>query len=209
MMHERIAVSFGERSKREPYRAALRGVEIDFVENPATLEGLIGLMLTGGTDVDPALYGKDRQPETDEPDTERDHCEISLLNNALERDIPVLAICRGMQLFNVCLGGTLTQHINGHRRRGELDAHAIQIRTGTKLATVLNRSEYCVNSRHHQSVAAIGPDLVIAATAQDGIVEALEFPGKRFALGVQWHPEDRVDGPDRRLFEAFRDALLK
>ena len=210
-MGQAIAVSFGVKtpeSKREPYREALRRVEIDFVENPPALEGLSGLMLTGGTDVDPALYHQARRPEADEPDFERDQREASLLTDALGRDIPVLAICRGMQLVNVCLGGTLTQHIEGHRRPGELDAHSIQIRQRTKLSSILNSAEYHVNSRHHQSVAAVGGNLLIAATSPDGIVEALELPDRRFVIAVQWHPEDRLNGADRWLFEAFRAAVL-
>jgi putative glutamine amidotransferase len=208
MMHEKIAVLFGEQTKREPYRAALRSVGIEFEENPATLDGYNGLMLTGGTDVDPARYNQARDLRTEPPDTARDQREASLLSNALERDIPVLAICRGMQLLNVVLGGTLVQHIEGHRRPGEPDAHAVHIGEGTKLASILNRGEYRVNSRHHQSVANLGKDLVSTATATDGIIEALELPGKRFAIAVQWHPEDRIEGDDRKLFIAFAEAAV-
>src|SRR5258708_3679362 len=120
-----IAVSFGSKTNREPYVRALDLVGIRFEVNPATLDAYDGLMLTGGTDVDPALYSKEApHSKTDPPDTERDHREASLLIDALKRDIPVLAICRGMQLLNVALAGTLAQHIEGHRRRGVTDAHA-------------------------------------------------------------------------------------
>jgi putative glutamine amidotransferase len=209
-MREKIAVWFGEQTKqtkREPYRAALHCAEIDFIENPLTLEDCAGLMLTGGADVDSARYHQARHPETDPPDTERDQREASLLSDALRRDIPVLAICRGMQLLNVVLGGTLAQHIEGHRRRGEPDAHSVHIREGTRLASILETGDYQVNSRHHQSVASLGKDLVSTATAPDGIIEALELPGKRFVIAVQWHPEDRIDGDDRKLFEAFAEAV--
>jgi putative glutamine amidotransferase len=206
MMHEKIAVLFGEQTKREPYRAALRAVGVEFEENPATLDGYNGLMLTGGTDVDPARYNQARDLRAEPPDTARDQREASLLSDALKRDIPVLAICRGMQLLNVALGGTLTQHIEGHRRRGEPDAHSVHIREGARLASILKTGEYRVNSRHHQSVANLGKDLVSTATAPDGVIEALELPGKNFALAVQWHPEDRLETADRRLFEAFAQA---
>src|ERR1700737_3109824 len=202
-MHEKIAVLFGEQTKREPYRAALRSVEIDFVENPRTLDDFAGLMLTGGTDVDPARYNQTRQPETDPPDTERDQREASLLSDALKRDIPILAICRAMQLLNVVLGGTLAQHIEGHRSRGVPDAHFVHIQEGTRLASILNSGEYRVNSRHHQCVASLGKGLVSTATGPDGIIEAIELPDKRFVVAVQWHPEDRLETADRRLFGAF------
>jgi gamma-glutamyl-gamma-aminobutyrate hydrolase PuuD len=206
-MHEKIAALFGEQTKREPYLAALRSVEIDFIENPATLDACNGLMLTGGADVDPARYNQARHPETEPPDTERDQREASLLSDALKRDIPVLAICRGMQLLNVALGGTLAQHIEGHRQRGEPDAHSVHIREGTRLASILNNGEYRVNSRHHQSVANLGKDLVSTATAPDGIIEALELPGRHFVVAVQWHPEDRLETADRKLFQAFAEAV--
>jgi putative glutamine amidotransferase len=202
-----IAVSFGEKTKREPYLAALRSVGTEFQENPGTLDGSDGLMLTGGPDVDPALYGRDRESQTDPPDVERDRREAAVLKEALKRNIPVLAICRGMQLLNVVLGGTLAQHIEGHRRPGESEAHSVDIREGTRLASILKSGEYRINSRHHQSVASLGKDLVSTATAPDGIVEGLEIPGERFVVAVQWHPEDRLETADRRLFEAFAQAV--
>ena len=209
-MREKIAVSFGEKTKpdkREPYLAALRSVGIDFVENPPAIEGFGGLLLTGGTDVDPALYGEDRHPESETPDKDRDIRDATLLGEALARDIPILAICRGLQVFNVVLGGTLTQHIEGHRWPGQLDAHSVDIRRGTKLGSILKAGEYRVNSRHHQCVDELGKDLVTSATAPDGIIEALELPGKNFAIAVQWHPEDRLETPDRKLFQAFAEAI--
>jgi putative glutamine amidotransferase len=202
-----IAVSFGEKTKRDPYLAALRSIGTEFEENPATLDGYDGLMLTGGTDVDPARYGRDRESQTEPPDVERDRREAALLKEALKCDIPVLAICRGMQFLNVVLGGTLVQHIEGHRRRGEPDAHAVKVVEGSRLASILNSGEYRVNSRHHQSVERVGEGLVVSATAPDGIIEALELPGQRFVIAVQWHPEDRLETADRKLFEAFAQAV--
>jgi putative glutamine amidotransferase len=207
MVRWKIAVSFGEKTKRQPYQEALRKVEIEFVENPETMDGLAGLMLTGGTDVDPARYGQ-KNVHSDPPDRERDKREAALLRDALERDIPILAICRGMQLVNVVLGGSLQQNIANHRHPAVADAHEIEIFDQTKLASILKAGPYQVNSRHHQCVARLGEGLVKSAAAADGIVEGLEFPAKRFAVAVQWHPEDRLDGPDRKLFEAFRDAII-
>jgi putative glutamine amidotransferase len=206
----KIALPFGRttpEAKREPYRKSLHAVGISFEQNPLSLAGLGGLMLAGGPDVDPARYNQARHLETELSDTERDQHEASLLSDALQRDIPVLAICRGMQLLNVVLGGTLAQHIEGHRRKGEPDAHSVHIGEGTRLASILQTGDYRVNSRHHQSVASLGKDLVTTATAPDGIIEALELPGKRFVVAVQWHPEDRIDGDDRKLFQAFAKAI--
>jgi putative glutamine amidotransferase len=205
----RVALPFGSRTpegKRGPYRRALDAAGIQPFENVTTVAGLDGLMLAGGSDIDPARYGALRQPETGEPDPDRDSLETVLLREALERDLPVLAICRGLQLLNVVLGGTLVQHIEGHRQREQQDVHPITIVSHSRLRSILGVDEFAVNSRHHQCVDRVASGLVVVARAPDNVVEALEFPGKRFVVAVQWHPEDRADGPDTRLFEAFRDA---
>jgi gamma-glutamyl-gamma-aminobutyrate hydrolase PuuD len=206
----KVALSFGAQTserRREPYRKALNAVNVGAAENPETLDDLTGLVLTGGTDLNPALYGQARLPQTDEPDVEHDERETRLLRDALARDLPVLAICRGMQLLNVFCGGTLTQHIEDHRSPGASDAHPVWIAPESLLASVLGPGAYEVNSRHHQAIALLAPRLTVTARASDGTVEALELPDRRFMLAVQWHPEDRVDGSDRKLFKAFADAL--
>jgi putative glutamine amidotransferase len=206
----RVALPFGvstPEEKRVPYRTALAAAGIEPVEGVASLDGLAGLCLAGGADVDPAQYGEPRDPKTEETDPDRDRIESALLREALDHDLPVLAICRGLQLFNVVLGGALTQHIEGHNRRKLRDAHAIDIFPGSRLAAILGTTNYVVNSRHHQCAARIASGLLVAATAPDGVVEALELPAKRFAVAVQWHPEARTDGPDAALFRAFRGAL--
>ena len=201
-----IAVSFGEKTNQAPYRAALDSVRLAFEVNPAKLDGYNGLILTGGTDVDPARYHQTPHSETDLPDKERDRREALLVSEALQRDIPILAICRGMQFLNVVLGGTLTQHIEGHRQPRVYDAQSVHIREGSRLASILKSGEYRINSRHHQCVASLGEGLM--KTAADGdVVEALELPDKRFVLAVQWHPEDRIDGDDRKLFQAFAEVV--
>lgn len=162
----------------------------------------MGLVLTGGTDVDPSIYGAEREPATDEPDCERDAMELRLLREALHRDLPVLAICRGMQLFNVAhTAGTLMQDIAGHRA-----PHNVSVAPGTQLAKILGAGTRSVNSRHHQAVGSVGRDLSISARAADGVIEALERAGRRFAIAVQWHPED-IFAQERALFEAFCEAL--
>lgn len=206
----RVALPFGigtPEEKRGSYRDALRQAGIEPVENVTDLAGLDGLLLAGGTDVDPALYGAAREAQTDEPDRVRDRLEGALLDEAIERDLPVLAICRGLQLLNVRLGGTLRQHIDGHKCPKVRDVHRIAIAPGSRLHAILETREYVVNSRHHQSADRVGKRLTATATAPDGVVESLELPGKRFVLAVQWHPEARTDGDDARLFEAFRKAM--
>ena len=204
----RVALPFGRTPevKRHLYRRALAAAGIQTVENVTTVAGLDGLLLAGGTDIDPAMYGAPRHRETGEPDPDRDRLETTLLREALERDLPVLAICRGLQLLNVALGGTLVQHIEGHRHPNQPDVHPITIASHSRLRSILGVDEFVVNSRHHQCLDRVATGLVFVARAPDNVVEALEFPGKRFVLAVQWHPEDRAGGPAARLFEAFRDA---
>jgi putative glutamine amidotransferase len=204
----RVALPFGKtpEGKRSPYRRALNAVDVQPVESAATLAGLDGLLLPGGPDVDPALFGAPRDPKTGDPDRERDHLETALLREALDRDLPVLAICRGLQLLNVAQGGTLLQDVEGHRRPDEREVHPIAIASGSKLRSILEVEEFVVNSRHHQCVDRVAAGLIVVAKAPDGVVEALELPGRRFVLAVQWHPEDRTDRLDARLFQAFRDA---
>jgi putative glutamine amidotransferase len=207
----RVALPFGsgtQEDKRSPYRKALDAVSIQPVENVTTLAGLDGLLLAGGHDVGPALYGALPQPETDEPDRDRDSLETALLREALDRDLPILAICRGLQLLNAALGGTLVQHIEGHRCPGQQEVHPITIASHSRLASILEVDEYIVNSRHHQSVDHVASGLIVAARAPDDVIEALELPGKRFVLAVQWHPEDRMGGADAKLFEAFRTSCV-
>ena len=210
-----------------PYTEALRAASIEPVivapSAAVSLNGVAGLMLMGGSDVNPARYGEDRRAETDEPDDLRDELELRLIAEALERDLPILAICRGLQMLNVQHGGTLRQHlepVERHRRRTEdlsLPAHAIEIERGSILGRIaLGRvAQYAfrweVNSRHHQAIARLGEGLrVTARHPDDGVVEAVERPDKRFVSGVQWHPENQspVRGEQARLFRAFADALL-
>lgn len=210
----RVAVGYGEQKRLAPYERALRAAGLETVGNPRDLSQVAGLLLSGGTDVDPSLYNQDAHTKTEPPDVERDSREIKLIHEALDRDLPMLAICRGLQLWNVVEGGTLIQHLEEgrpHEVRTPEDpsrfVHAVQIQEHTRLAEFLGAGEYFVNSRHHQAVATLGSALVVSAISpEDGIVEAMERPDKRFALAVQWHAEDLLE-KDRRLFEAFAAAV--
>jgi putative glutamine amidotransferase len=208
----KVALTIGNLSKKGAYVDALVRTGIEPVLNPDSLDSFDGLLLAGGADVNPALYGEQPAPETEAPDTIRDRRESALLAEALERDVPVLGICRGNQFFNVYFGGKLVQHLPNcevHRRQDTALAHEVRPVPGTLLASITGTDTLTVNSRHHQGVAAAAPGLTVAAVCpSDNLVEALEIPGKRFALAVQWHPEDRPDVEcDRRIFEAFAQAL--
>ena len=171
-----------------------------------TLDALDAVIFSGGSDVDPELYGAEPHPETDVPHLDRDAAELALLHAALERDMPTLAICRGFQLLNVARGGDLIQHLPeevGHDVHkevpGEFTHHPVELKSGTKLAGIVGEESH-VTSHHHQAVGRIGDGLVECAWADDGTLEALEDPTRRFVVGVQWHPEA---GEDRALFEAL------
>jgi gamma-glutamyl-gamma-aminobutyrate hydrolase PuuD len=189
-------------------RAGGRAVVIPPAEEDVeeTLDALDGVVFSGGADVDPAHYGAEPHPETDAPQTRRDAGEIALLRAALERDLPTLAICRGFQLLNVARGGDLVQHLpeqvghDDHKRvPGEFAVHPVEIREGSRLATIVGTSSD-VASHHHQAPGRVGDGLVESAWAADGTLEAVEDPTRRFVVGVQWHPEA---GEDAALFDAL------
>ena len=176
------------------------------------IAGLDGLVVSGGPDVLPERYGAERAPETDQGDPARDELEFGLLREALARDMPVLAICRGQQVLNVAFGGRLLQHIPGdtHRAldegRGDSRWHDVIVEADSALGRLIGSGRVQTNSRHHQAVpgGAVGEGLVVTAVAEDGIVEGLEAPAHRWVLAVQWHPErDEVAARFRLLFEAF------
>lgn len=219
-MTPRAGLTFRDSHKAEPYAEALRqaGVEPVLIApgDASDLAGCAGLLLSGGTDVNPARYGASPRASDETPDDARDELETGLLAAAFTADLPVLAICRGMQLFNVARGGTLLQHLNNcgvHAVRGDdpaLPAHQILVEPGTRLAAILGEGLHPVNSRHHQAVDQLGAGLrVTARSVPDGVIEAMELSGRRFALAVQWHPEDQVrrDAAQTKLFEAFAEAL--
>ncbi|MFB7110765.1 gamma-glutamyl-gamma-aminobutyrate hydrolase family protein [Streptomyces sp. NPDC056190] len=161
---------------------------------------LDGLVVAGGPDVEPERYGAEREPRTGPPSRERDAWELALIRAALDSGTPLLGICRGMQLLNVALGGTLVQHIDGHTEDvGVFGSHPVTPVAGTRYAAVVPEETY-VPTYHHQAVARLGERLRTSAHATDGTVEAVELPGDRFVLGVQWHPEM---GEDVRVMAAL------
>ena len=171
-----------------------------------TLDAVDGLLFSGGSDLDPDLYDQEPHDETFGVAPQRDRAELALLEAALARDMPVLAVCRGSQVLNVARGGDLVQHLpdvvgdDKHKHTpGTYADHDITLEQGTRLAEVLG-DHAPVKSHHHQGFGKLGSGLREAAHADDGTVEALEDPSRRFALGVLWHPEA---GEDMRLFEAF------
>ena len=169
----------------------------------------------GGFDVDPALFGAaTRHPSVTTKDR-RTAFEFAVTKGALARDMPVLGICGGQQLLNVVLGGTLIQDISDevsgcveHRQPNPRDepGHRVQVITDTLLHRITGAASLAVNSAHHQAVKEPGPGLVIDAVAEDGVIEGIEDPRRRFCLGVQWHPEFEINEADRRIFRAFVEA---
>jgi putative glutamine amidotransferase len=165
---------------------------------PGLLERIDGLCLSGGPDIDPSVYGAEPHSCLGPADSDLDRFEIELARGAVERDLPLLAICRGMQVLNVSRGGTLFQHLPDlssssldHRQDmpGDHPGHRVELDPSSRMAASLDQSVLEVNTFHHQGVDSVGRDLVPAGWADDGLVEAVEITGQRFALGVQWHAE--------------------
>ena len=218
-------------SKLPDYEASVRlaGGDpwvVDRTTDPAEVLGRAGgLLLTGGGDVDPSMYGETAHPTFSPAEEGRDEYELALVRRALEADLPVFAICRGVQLLNVARGGTLIQDIASqvpgalrHKlERSPIErcalAHEVWMEHESMLARLIGtgggNAEICqVNSRHHQALGKLGEGLVTVATAPDGILEAIEDPARRFCLGVQWHPENfHRTGEFQSLFEGFVQAV--
>jgi putative glutamine amidotransferase len=188
---------------------------------PGVIELLVnrldGLVIPGGWDVDPALYGQEPHEKTDQPRPERDAWEQALIREALRQDLPLLCICRGEQLLNVTLGGTLHQHVpevigNGQYQLGDYRFNLIpvEVRPQSTLARLIGPRLEAVPVAHHQAVDKLGDGLVAAAWSEDQVVEAIEYPGNTFTIGVQWHPEELPEefGLFRGLVEAARGKVL-
>ncbi len=180
------------------------------------LDGVDGLVLTGGEDMDPAWYGMEPHPKANPPSRERDLFELALLATARQREIPMLGICRGIQVLNVALGGTLWQDLPSELV-GAVDhspeaarsdrTHVVRLQAGSLIASALGGTEVRVNSFHHQAIRDLAPKLVATGWTEDGLIEAVEgAPGEPWLLAVQWHPEEmhaEVRSPDRGIFRAL------
>jgi putative glutamine amidotransferase len=208
---------------RENYCGAIAqagGLPVPLPHEPDIAESYLdtidALVITGGAfDVDPSLFGDTTRHETVITKDRRTDFEIAVTSGAIERDMPVLGICGGQQLLNVVLGGTLIQHIPdeikgalAHEQPNPRDqpGHAIKVTPGTLLHKITGTETMSVNSAHHQAVRTIGKGIVIDAVAPDGVIEGIEAPGKRFCLGVQWHPEFTIDPGDAKILRAFIDV---
>jgi putative glutamine amidotransferase len=180
-----------------------------------------GLMLSGGVDVDPQYFGEDHHADLGTVDAARDSTELALLERALEQDMPIFGICRGIQSLNVALGGTLYQHLPDqapssiHHQQSDIKiprsefSHSIRIEGGSRLRSIVGKDEMQTNSFHHQAIKSVGAGLIVTARAADGIIETVEAPDHRYLVAVQFHPEETAphDEYSRGLFEAFIQAL--
>lgn len=183
------------------------------------IDRIDGLLLSGGSDIDPTVYGDERRLRVEGADLNVDHFEIALVEAARNQNMPVLGICRGLQLLNVALGGTLTQDVTGDGTshppiEGDYDPeeverrrHPVTLEPGSLLEGLFGRRQISVNALHHQGIADVAPGLIVEGRAPDGLVEAARCDGTWWALGVQWHPE-RLDSAEfLPLFQAFRAAI--
>ena len=199
-----IPLSYVDSVERAGGRALLVPPSDEGIEE--TLDALDGLVLSGGADLDPRTYGAEAHPKTAGVRPDRDRAELALLEAALARDMPILAVCRGSQVLNVARGGDLVQHLPevvGHERHkhtpGVFADHDVRVLPGTRLHGLVGEHAP-VKSHHHQGYGRLGEGLRAAARADDGTVEAIEDPERRFALGVLWHPEE---GEGAALFEGL------
>lgn len=188
-----------------PPTATLRGVD-------ALIQGLDGIVLAGGGDVDPALYRAERHPDTTAPQPQRDRFELALARAVINANLPFLAICRGIQVLNVARDGTLIQHLPDETGQtihapvpGKVGSHRVRISVTSMIGKILG-DVADVPTYHHQAINRLGKGLVAVARSDDQIIEAVEVEGHRFGLGVQWHPEE---GDDLRLFEALVAAASR
>ncbi len=184
------------------------------------LERLDGLLLSGGPDVNPRFYGEEPLEGLGEIDEGLDQMELQVAKMAFKKGLPIFAICRGIQVLNVSLGGTLYQDIASqvekninHTQKADkgVNTHSIRIQEKTLLRQILKRKVIWVNGKHHQAIKEVAPGLIVSALAKDGVIEAVEHPSKGFVLGVQWHPEGtwRNDPYSKKLFNAFIRAAFR
>jgi len=227
MLLSRQIVSDRIQAVAEDYVDALRWAGAVPVLVPSNLGGdgvrelaprLAGVVLTGGPDVDPVHFGEEPLPGLGDIDPVRDEAEMALCRAAMEDDLPLLAICRGIQVLNVALGGKVIQDLEGAGIKGLLQhdvktfrsgpGHSVTVRDNTRLRAIVGVDTLRVNSAHHQAVGEVAPGLSICAVAPDGVVEAVEHPRRRFLMGVEWHPERAYlhDSAQAAILKAFVEA---
>jgi putative glutamine amidotransferase len=210
----------------EEYSRAIRHcggapVLIPIAQSRETLQTILGqingLILSGGPDIHPKSYDEQPLPELGEVDEDLDRMELQIAKMAFQTNLPILAVCRGVQVLNVASGGTLYQDIPtqvqdsiNHVQNVDktIQTHTVRIERETLLHRILRRTEIWVNGKHHQAIKHLASDFIVSARAKDGIIEAIEHPSKRFVLGVQWHPEGtwEKDPYSKKLFHAFVQA---
>jgi putative glutamine amidotransferase len=180
----------------------------------ALLQHLDGILFTGGSDIDPKQYGNQPHPKVEGADSERDQIEIHLVREAIKLDKPFLGICRGLQVINVALGGSLFEHLpdqlpgdvrhDNHHMARDFLAHSVNVESGSRLSRITSGDQLQVNSLHHQGIRRLADGLLATAYAADGLIEAVEYPGHSFGLAVQWHPEELQENQVmRQIFQAF------
>jgi putative glutamine amidotransferase len=219
---DRIDYTFEEYSKAIRHWGGTP-VLIPIAQNRETLQMILarinGLLVSGGPDIQPTFYDEPPVPELGEVDEDLDRMELEITKMAFQRNLPILTICRGVQVLNVSRGGTLYQDIPtqvqasmNHIQTADksIPTHIIRIEGKTLLHHILGRREIWVNGKHHQAIKDLAPDFIVSARARDGIIEAIEHPSRRFVLGVQWHPEGtwEKDPYSKKLFRAFVQATI-
>jgi len=224
--HRRPQVTLYEAYVHALEDVGLASVLISPAHSPSSVETLLescdGLVLTGGGDVDPARYGENAGAILDSVSPERDAVEFAALDAATRRQLPILGICRGVQVMNVYFGGSLYQDIEGeragapHQQKASWSArvHDIALDPGSRLCAIMGTTRIRTNSFHHQAIKQVAPSLSVTARAEDGLVEAVEMQNYPWGLGVQWHPERHdanapATDPDKRLFAAFAEAVAR
>jgi putative glutamine amidotransferase len=215
--------TFGEYSQAIQYGGGAPLI-IPVAQNRDTLRTILdrldGLLLSGGPDINPRFYGEQPSAGLGDIDEDLDRMELEAAKAAFERDLPILAICRGIQILNVSQGGTLYQDIPtqvqdsiNHSQKADrkINTHLIRIEGETFLHRIFRKKEIWVNGKHHQAIKDLAPGLIVTARASDAMIEAVEHPSKKFVLGVQWHPEGlwKEDPYSKKLFRAFVQAAMR
>lgn len=215
-MEFKIGLIVRNRKKSQPYLAALRSVGLlpvpIQVPSPVHADDFDGVILMGGRDIDPARYGQTQGEFTEAPDTQRDDFEIGFAIQALESRLPIMAICRGMQLINVVRGGSLIQHLPRAQVEQESQPRKTRVLLDRLLKSVVQDEVLDINPRHHQGIGDLGEGVVPVSRAEDYVIEAVELEGYPAFLGIGWHPEDRALGScankaDKALFEWFAGVV--